>query len=941
MSESKSFTGRARRRTTSASVLWIDKLARSVITVGGIGTILAVLGVAVFLVWVVMPLFLSAEISELETFEPGWQESPVHIAVDDYGLLTWALFASGEIEVFRVSNGERRDQLELFEPGLLRSWSFSPAGDRAIFGLRDGTVQVAEIAFETEVLQLDGLSGEQRSQLEGTAEGGVVDFEDGVLQRIPGGQVRRQRLAIALGERIQVGSGPVTVVARGAYSGGPRLVAYVEPAEPASQSAAVSELDPSTAEHAATETSETVADTGEAAPDAAALPTPAPTGPMLVVVSGEESSNFLTGETTIEYGDPQVMAGNIVAGKPFDQGAPTWLGLSGTGTNLYATWSNGDAARVDITDPGAAVIAEQGRLLPEGRTLTALGFVLGRNTLIWGDDEGALSGGFQVRLTDYQGEGGAGLVPTPEADSILVRTKELAVAEGGPNRAVRAVAASARTRLMLVAFGDSTLRLYNVTNASQLARVPLPTSEPIEQIAFGPRENFVAVATASQLILGSLDPRYSEASFNALFRPAWYEGYAEPIHSWQSSSGTDDFEPKHSLMPLIFGTLKATFYSMLFGAPLALLAALFTSEFLHPRTRGVIKPTIELMASLPSVVLGFLAALVFAPFVERIVPTTLASFLAFPLAFLLSAYVWQILPSRISIRLEQWRFGFMVLALPLGMALSMLLGPLFERMFFAGDIKGWLDWDPVLGAERLQFESAVGGWMFLAIPLSAILVWWLSNSLVNQRLREIAADWSRERLAIADFAKFLIGLVLTFAVALTIASLLNALGFDPRGSYLDTYVQRNALIVGFVMGFAIIPIIYTIAEDALSTVPEHLRSASLGAGATRWQTAVRIILPTAASGLFSALMIGLGRAVGETMIVLMAAGNTPVMEWNIFEGFRTLSANIAVELPEAVVGSTHYRTLFLAALVLFVMTFIVNTVAEVIRLRFRKRAYQL
>src|SRR6185436_17755563 len=108
------------------------------------------------------------------------------------------------------------------------------------------------------------------------------------------------------------------------------------------------------------------------------------------------------------------------------------------------------------------------------------------------------------------------------------------------------------------------------------------------------------------------------------------------------------------------------------------------------------------------------------------------------------------------------------------------------------------------------------------------------------------------------------------------------------------------------------------------------RSASLGAGATPWQTATRIIIPTAMSGLFSAVMIGVGRAVGETMIVLMAAGNTAEISWNIFNGFRTLSANIAVELPEAAKDSTHYRTLFLAALVLFAMTFVLNTVAEVV-----------
>jgi len=143
------------------------------------------------------------------------------------------------------------------------------------------------------------------------------------------------------------------------------------------------------------------------------------------------------------------------------------------------------------------------------------------------------------------------------------------------------------------------------------------------------------------------------------------------------------------------------------------------------------------------------------------------------------------------------------------------------------------------------------------------------------------------------------------------------------------------------MGFAVIPIVYTLAEDALSSVPAHLRLASLGAGATEWQTAVRVVIPTAMSGLFSALMIGLGRAVGETMIVLMATGNTPVMSWNVFNGFRTLSANIAVELPEAVRDSTHYRTLFLAGLCLFAMTFALNTVAELVRQRFRKRAYQL
>ncbi|MBU1692587.1 MAG: ABC transporter permease subunit [Verrucomicrobia bacterium] len=230
--------------------------------------------------------------------------------------------------------------------------------------------------------------------------------------------------------------------------------------------------------------------------------------------------------------------------------------------------------------------------------------------------------------------------------------------------------------------------------------------------------------------------------------------------------------------------------------------------------------------------------------------------------------------------------------------------------------------------------------MLLLAP-AALAVAVLFARLLQPRLQQAARRWSRRRCAAADALKFAAGILLVLTLALALARLLAAAGLDPRGSLLGTYVQRNALVVGFVMGFAVIPIIYTVADDALAAVPDHLRSAALGAGATPWQTAVTIVIPTAMSGLFSAVMIGLGRAVGETMIVLMAAGNTPLMDWNLFNGFRTLSANIAVELPEAVRNSTHYRVLFLSALVLFALTFVVNTLAEMVRLRFRKKAVEL
>jgi phosphate transport system permease protein len=151
------------------------------------------------------------------------------------------------------------------------------------------------------------------------------------------------------------------------------------------------------------------------------------------------------------------------------------------------------------------------------------------------------------------------------------------------------------------------------------------------------------------------------------------------------------------------------------------------------------------------------------------------------------------------------------------------------------------------------------------------------------------------------------------------------------------YDQRNSLVVGIAMGFAVIPIIFTISEDAFSSVPQHLTAASLALGASRWQTATRVVLPTASPGIFSATMVGFGRAVGETMIVLMATGNTPLLDWSPFNGMRTLSANTAVEIPEAPYGGTLYRVLFLSAAVLFLMTFVVNTVAELVRQRLREK----
>ena len=237
-------------------------------------------------------------------------------------------------------------------------------------------------------------------------------------------------------------------------------------------------------------------------------------------------------------------------------------------------------------------------------------------------------------------------------------------------------------------------------------------------------------------------------------------------------------------------------------------------------------------------------------------------------------------------------------------------------------------------------EALIAAFLVVPMVLAAILVFGFFWERSPEKMRLLIPEgWQPALLVpvivIAAWAAFAMDNPLenTFFDGNAAQWLTNVAGID--------YDQRNALVVGFAMGFAVIPTIFSITEDAVFGVPKHLSNGSLALGATPWQTLVRVVLPTASPGMFSAVMIGLGRAVGETMIVLMATGNTPVMDFNIFEGMRTLSANIAVEMPESEVGSSHYRILFLAGLVLFIFTFMFNTIAELVRQRLRAKYSQL
>jgi phosphate transport system permease protein len=858
---------RRRRRTTRASARIGERLARSVITVGGVGTICAVGLIFLFLGSVVLPLFKDAAVAAegVQELHAARASDLVRVVLDEYRLMAATVFAEGRVELQRLDDGVSLGTIRPFGEARPTAWSSVTPSGRVAVGFDDGMLRLGTIGFLASFPPIEELPDDVRVQ----AAQAPVPFRGGLLQTTGTGELRLQEFVLSFGEPVSIGDGEaIRLLDHSEGAGREVLAAWCG------------------ASH-------------------------------LSLLTTETRMDFLTGTETISVSEEPV-----AYTLPETRGAPERLLLSGLGDNVFLAWGDGRVDRVDVRDPAGAYVAEVVDLVPnEGERLTALEFLLGRTTLVSGDSAGRVRAWFRIKPADAGTIDGAHLVPAHEYAP-------------GP-APVTALSPSERSRLLAVGHADGTVRLLQATTEVTLAE--LRAEGEVIDLRLAPKEDALVAAVqrgeGAQLWGWSVERGYPEAGWTAFFRPVWYEGYERPDHVWQSVSGTDDFEPKLGLVSLVFGTLKATLYSLLFGAPLAFLAALFTSEFLERRLRTPVKSTIEMMASLPSVVLGFLAAIVIAPFAERIVPAILSAFVTLPCTLLLGAYVWQLLPQPLALRwIGRPRLLAMACCLPIGIVLALVLGPWAERLLFAGDLRGWLDGG--VGA-------AAGGWFFLLVPAAALLVALGLGRGLGPWARRRAERWSRATCARFDLVRFALGGLATLGLAAMLALALDGLGLDPRGNVFDTFEQRNALVVGFVMGFAIIPIIYTLAEDALSSVPEHLRLASLGAGATPWQTAARVIVPTAMSGLFSALMIGLGRAVGETMIVLMATGNTPVMEWNVFNGFRTLSANIAVELPEAVAGSTHYRTLFLAALALFAMTFTLNTAAEIVRQRFRRRAWQL
>ena len=720
----------------------VDKVARTIITVGGLATIVSILGIFFFLFREVTPLFTapSAKLSQRLSVPAVLQdEGPAQVAVDEHREIA-QVFTSRAIQFIDLKSGQ---PIPLEMPAQL--------ADQRVTALASSGGAVPRFAV-------------------GTAEGSVLLLKVGITTEFSDRGERHKHPHIRVGQPIPLTKSPIVRLAYRTTDQGTLLALASK----------VGRL-------------------------------------LLVRLSADDPTGV----------NP------LVTELPQPAGAVTALAVDALLENLFVGTSNGEVIHIGLSETAGPEVRSTSAVVTPGTAVTSLGFLSGDRSLVVMAADGGVSTWGLVRRADAP-------------SGWKLSQMHVLRAHKGP---VTAFAPSQRVKGFVTGDTNGNLFLHHATSSQTLLR--LPNGEfPVRAVAFAPKgDGLITLDSVGQLSLYTLQNSYPEVTLNTLFGKVWYEGYDQPAHVWQSSSGSDDVEPKLGLLPLAFGTLKGTLYALLLAVPIAILAAICTSQFMHQDLRAKVKPIIEVMAALPTVVLGFLAGLWLAPLLERLLPSVAGMVVVVPLLVVLASLVWYVCPPRVTRYLPHGVEALMLIPiLAVGIGGCLWANSFFEAWWFEGNIKVWL-----------------------------------------------STHWGIQ------------------------------------------YDQRNALVVGIVMGFAIVPVIYSIAEEALFNVPKSQIAASLALGATRWQTVLHVVLLSASPGIFSAVMIGFGRAIGETMIVLMATGNTPILDWNWANGFRTLSANIAVEIPEAPHGGSLYRVLFLAALLLFVVTFAVNSLAELVRQRLRDK----
>jgi len=528
--------------------------------------------------------------------------------------------------------------------------------------------------------------------------------------------------------------------------------------------------------------------------------------------------------------EEEVRSSNFIEVDPSDP--VKLMVLDHSGENLYLATEGGKLVYWSMSDPEEPRLVDVRPGFSDHRPITSITLVFGDDSLAVGDSQGNVTTWFMA----------------PESrdhpKKRLTRIHDLV--EG--TQSVTELRSSRRNKSVLSLIGGE-LTLSHMTSERELEQ--FKRNSPITLFGFSNRGNgLLALDESNGLTLWSIDAPHPEGSWKGYFGKVWYEDYQAPDYVWQSSSASDDFEPKFSLIPLIFGSIKGTLFAMIFAVPLGIFGAIYTNQFASRRFQSIVKPAVEITSAVPSVIVGFLAALWLAPIID------------------------------------QWL---------LGLFLFMILMPTLLGLFL-------VVWARVRTNLRIRLIEQSKE-LYLALPILLIAI------LVSAWLQPYVESWVFD----GNFKQWI---------------------FD---HITKDYDQRNSIVIAFALGFIVIPFIFTMTDDALSCVPESMRAASVALGASRWQTTWKVLLPSASPGLFAGIILGMGRAIGETMIVLMATGNTPIIDISMFNGMRTLSANIAVEIPEAPVAGSLYRVLFLSAVILFAFTFVINSLAELFRYTLRKK----
>lgn len=390
---------------------------------------------------------------------------------------------------------------------------------------------------------------------------------------------------------------------------------------------------------------------------------------------------------------------------------------------------------------------------------------------------------------------------------------------------------------------DNLLIFNSATN--EIVRQQL-TRRPIQFLHWHNQRLYVF--SGNKVHIYELEDAVGITTWKSLFAEVQYAGYASQQYIWQTSQSAEYVEPKFSLIPLIIGSLKASVLALFVAVPLALGAAIYTAYFASLTLRSYVKPSIEMIEAIPSVVIGFIAAVWLAPFAERSLVSLLGTIICLPAIVLLMAAMH---------------------------------GYLKETHVYDGKQRFYLL------AASLLFLSLLAG-VFLFLSWSQIVMF---------------SDESNTALThLGDYA-----------------------------------ISKTTVVVALALGVAVAPTIYSLVDDALFEVPDGVKHASFALGATELQTLVKVVLVVALPSIISAIMLGLGRAFGETMIVLMVTGNTPIADWDLLSGLRSLTSNLTIELQESSVDSAHYHILFLTAVILFAFTFMINTIASLLKRRLQSK----